>query len=467
MTKIPVADTPPKTQWHHRHFPFLPQPDKYLQPGTKSNLEVIALDVEPGVEPSKQPPVRIFLGTQSAHFRAERVFVWSVKKNRNPSRVYKIFLMKDLKGFDHSGWKTGFSHYRYAVPELAGCHGRAIYNDVNQIYLADPAELFDREMHGAGVLSLTPRRNSVMLIDCEKMSQLWSLDDIKSSGDHDGCTEQLKAFDLWAKLNQEWNVRDYERLGEQHNCLSYERLHTQPWQPFRKQFKYSHSPAAVIWHRLEREANNAGFMLFDKDNPSKHFQTLIEQYQLMHEDVSVEELFNGSRLPRSLKPVTKLIAECGAKTVLDYGSGKGEFYVVATGEPSDSRIRLHPQWPGVKVVCYDPGYTPFSEPFEGKVDGVVSTDVVEHIPEEDVPWVLDEMFRHAKCFVYVLAANYQARAVLPNGDNAHCTIQPGNWWAAQMALVAQRYPGITWMLGCDSYSSVSNKKKRTYHTGIG
>ena len=66
--------------------------------------------------------------------------------HRDPARAYEIHLMSDLEGFDRSAWKTGFTQYRYAVPALAGYQGRAIYNDVDQIYLADPAELFDLDM---------------------------------------------------------------------------------------------------------------------------------------------------------------------------------------------------------------------------------------------------------------------------------------------------------------------------------
>ena len=50
-------------------------------------------------------------------------------------------MMKDLDGFDRRGWKTGFTNYRYAIPSLGGHKGRAIYNDVDQIYLGDQFSL--------------------------------------------------------------------------------------------------------------------------------------------------------------------------------------------------------------------------------------------------------------------------------------------------------------------------------------
>ena len=52
--------------------------------------------------------------------------VYSIEQNRDPARVYEIYLMKDLAGFDRRGWTTGFTNYRFTVPHLAGCEGRAI-----------------------------------------------------------------------------------------------------------------------------------------------------------------------------------------------------------------------------------------------------------------------------------------------------------------------------------------------------
>ena len=83
-------------------------------------------------------------------------------------------------------------------------------------------------------------------------------------------------------------------------------------------------------------------------------------------------------------------------------------------------------------TCYDPGYAPFSDPYEGTYDGVISTDVLEHIPEEDIlgPW--DDLFAQAKTFIYAVAACYPAKKIMPDGTNAHCTNQFVRW-AGQIA----------------------------------
>ena len=74
----------------------------------------------PATAPSPLPPVRIFLGTEEGQYRAERVFVWSILQVRDPARVYEIHLMKNLAGFDRRGWRTGFTCYRFAIPDFAG-----------------------------------------------------------------------------------------------------------------------------------------------------------------------------------------------------------------------------------------------------------------------------------------------------------------------------------------------------------
>ena len=60
------------------------------------------LGVREGVPPSPKPPVRIFLGTEPAQYRAERVFFWSIEQVRDPGRIYEIHLMKELVGFDRA-----------------------------------------------------------------------------------------------------------------------------------------------------------------------------------------------------------------------------------------------------------------------------------------------------------------------------------------------------------------------------
>src|SRR5689334_7303102 len=153
-------------------------------PFTRDHPDVVVLGVRDGSVPSDKPPVRIFLGTEEAQYRAERIFFWSIEKVRDPGRVYEIHLMKNVAGFDRRSWRTGFTNYRFAIPDFAGGVGKAIYNDVDQIYLADPALLFDLDMDGHGYLAISPKDTSVMLIDCPRMLPMWNRAEASTGGKH-------------------------------------------------------------------------------------------------------------------------------------------------------------------------------------------------------------------------------------------------------------------------------------------
>ena len=228
-------------------------------PYYREQPDCVILGVQPGATPSPLPPVRIFLGTEEGQYRAERIFVWSVLQVRDPGRVYEIHLMNNLASFDRRGWRTGFTCYRFAIPDLAGGSGKAIYNDVDQIYLADPALLFDLELDGHGYLAIDARDTSVMLIDCEKMLPWWNRAAASAPGAKGPLTSKPASVPgLWGELDPHWNARDLEYHEGRTKCLHYTALHQQPWNPFPGIFSYQQNPLAYIWHDLERSADAAG-----------------------------------------------------------------------------------------------------------------------------------------------------------------------------------------------------------------
>ncbi len=248
-------------------FPGL---DPNRAPARRDRPERIVLGVQPGHTPSDKPPVRIFLGSERAQFRAERTFLWSVEKQRDPSRIYEIYLLKELRGFSRRFWLTGFTNYRFAIPHFCGFQGRAIYNDADQIYLTDPAELFDLEMGQAGFLSINDRDTSVMLIDCEQMAEAWNTR-AAYSGSRKGLEARARARDLWGKLDDGWNARDKEYSVGQSRLVHFTTLHTQPWRPFPEQFVYFPNPTGSLWFDLEDEARSANFMPVSATRPTSRW----------------------------------------------------------------------------------------------------------------------------------------------------------------------------------------------------
>src|SRR5262245_62694449 len=69
-------------------------------PGARAQPECVVLGVREGVTPSAKPPVRIFLGTEPAQYRAERVFLDRKSTRLNSSHLgisYAVFCLKKKK----------------------------------------------------------------------------------------------------------------------------------------------------------------------------------------------------------------------------------------------------------------------------------------------------------------------------------------------------------------------------------
>jgi FkbM family methyltransferase len=193
---------------------------------------------------------------------------------------------------------------------------------------------------------------------------------------------------------------------------------------------------------------------YSRSNPSPRYRELVALYARMHAEgetrlgIPPEKTFPGKSLERHIVRIKRMVDAAGARSILDYGAGKGFQYrpkkvVVDNRQVAES---IAEYWDVDEVRCYDPGYPLHESLPEEQFDGVICTDVLEHVPEEDVAWVLDEIFARARRFVYVNVACFPAQKSLPNGENAHATLRPPEWWAAQLAAQAGKRPELKWEL---------------------
>ena len=143
----------------------------------------------------------------------------------------------------------------------------------------------------------------------------------------------------------------------------------------------------------------------------------IEQYRQYHSNPNI---YPGNSFENGYHHITGLIQDTKTKTVLDYGCGKATQY---------TERQLHLPWAIGMPALYDPAVPEFEKLPEQNFDGIYSTDVMEHIPEEVIPSVFDWIFSHAEKFVFLGISTELAIAILPNGENAHCTIKSIEWWA--------------------------------------
>jgi len=200
-------------------------------------------------------------------------------------------------------------------------------------------------------------------------------------------------------------------------------------------------------------------MSYTRQHPSPRYVEMMDQYQSLHSAGSehrqqgAQETYPGISLFPHIRRIKTLIERCGAQEILDYGAGKGLAYslsplpVPGVGQVDD----LMDYWDVNFVHCYDPCYAPHSKLPEEQFDGVISTDVMEHCPEEDLPWIIGEMFGYARRFVFANIAAYPAVMVLPNGENAHITIRPLDWWRQTFAAVGAKFPDIHWSIVVQSF----------------
>ena len=144
---------------------------------------------------------------------------------------------------------------------------------------------------------------------------------------------------------------------------------------------------------------------------------LIEQYKQLHAN---EERYAGNSTRIHKDSIGQYIEILNCQSILDFGCGKGNQY---------HKERIHEtNFRGIMPSLYDPAVEQYSKLPEGTFDAVISTDVLEHIEEEDIDDVLKLIYSKANKFVYHGIANFPAVVMLPDGRNAHVIQQPLDWW---------------------------------------
>lgn len=134
-----------------------------------------------------------------------------------------------------------------------------------------------------------------------------------------------------------------------------------------------------------------------------------------------------------------------ARTVLDYGCGKGQQYQELNGyvpshsapgertEPMTFQTRINAE----SVYKFDPCVEEFAqEPIGQTFDAVICTQVLGSIPDQDMAWIKDKFMNYATKFVFIglhnIPAKNKKRIYDSNYINYHRTVewyqeQFGNW----------------------------------------
>lgn len=122
---------------------------------------------------------------------------------------------------------------------------------------------------------------------------------------------------------------------------------------------------------------------------------------------------------RNLLPMYRVINSCTnfkVNSFLDYGCGKGNL------------AEIFKEKKKIKIYKYDPAIKEYANLKNNlKVDLIANCDVMEHIPEDEIDYVIDEISKISKNVFFNIYLK-EAKTILPNGENAHCTVKPKIWW---------------------------------------
>ena len=132
--------------------------------------------------------------------------------------------------------------------------------------------------------------------------------------------------------------------------------------------------------------------------------------------------FRGLSILQHREEIRQLVRKHKARTLIDYGCGAGD----AWREPHRLHKELGLRW--FDVQLFDPAFPKHCEAPHGRADGVLCSDVLEHIPEPELDDFVGALYRHARLFIWASVCCRPAKKTFPDGTNLHVTLHPIEWW---------------------------------------
>ena len=218
-----------------------------------------------------ESPIRVYVGSQEEQMLSVKVLEHSIR--RHASMTVEVHPLHRAgiafeRPREQKNWpRTPFSFQRFAIPQLAGHRGRAIYLDSDMLVFRDIRALWTLPFEGADLLAAqaadgTSRKPqfSVMLLDCARLG--WSPGMVVESLDSGRLSyEQLMhdmalAKQVRAGISPHWN--SLEQFDAAQTCLlHYTDMSTQPW-------VYARNRHGHLWVRELLMALDSGFIQIDE-----------------------------------------------------------------------------------------------------------------------------------------------------------------------------------------------------------
>ena len=155
-----------------------------------------------------------------------------------------------------------------------------------------------------------------------------------------------------------------------------------------------------------------------------------------------QNTFDGKSLKYFFHPIRQIIHSTKSNSIIDFGCGKAKYYFKKVKINNITYDNIAEFWKIQKYFLYDPGVKSFSKYPSKRADGVICIDVVEHIPEQDVIKFIEEIFKLANKFIFVVIACYPAAKKLLDGRNVHLSIKKVDDWKKIILEIKVKYPHV-------------------------
>ena len=175
--------------------------------------------------------------------------------------------------------------------------------------------------------------------------------------------------------------------------------------------------------------------------------SLIPDYRRLH----AKGKFPGFSIRPYLLPITELVMQSGARTLLDYGSGQGAVHRGVFGT----------FYGAFGQYCYDPAVKAFDQR-RRQFDGVLCIDVLEHIPEHELDEVIADLVGYARMWAFISVCCRPAKGTkrLLDGANVHVTVKEPGWWLEKLGAAFEGRARCIWYSHLDGHHHDRHHRRR-------
>lgn len=147
---------------------------------------------------------------------------------------------------------------------------------------------------------------------------------------------------------------------------------------------------------------------------------ISDEYKRLNAQLHKERGGYGSKGGKWAPRLIALAKQVGARSILDYGCGKGSL-----------KREIQALTDSIQIFEYDPAIEG-KDALPGRADLVVCCDVLEHVEPECIDAVIRHIVDLSNKATMVAVACRPGKRILANGASDHLTVQPPIWWAKRL-----------------------------------